>query len=279
MENREKFSVSMCVCNKDNPVFFKQAVDSVIYVTYVPSEIVVAVDGPIPKETNSIIETYKSNLREIDFKVIYIENSVGEGNARRISVENCSNNLVAIMDADDISEKTRFEKQLRIFKTEPEISVVGSHIKEFSKNVYEPMLKRNVKLTDADIKKDMKSRCAMNQSTVMFKKNDVLSVGGYLDWYGEEDYYLWVRLQKAGYKFKNIDDCLVNVRLSEDFYKKRGGIKYFRSECKFQKYLYAQKIIGFLQLSINVLKRFAAQVLLPPSFRKIIYMSFARKKV
>ena len=42
----------------------------------------------------------------------------------------------------------------------------------------------------------------MNLVTVMFRKDYVQAVGGYQEWFCEEDYYLWIRLAKAGYTFK-----------------------------------------------------------------------------
>jgi glycosyltransferase involved in cell wall biosynthesis len=53
---------------------------------------------------------------EIDLKTIYLPKNQGHGKARRASLENCANELVALMDADDISLAQRFEKQLSVFK-------------------------------------------------------------------------------------------------------------------------------------------------------------------
>ena len=55
------FSVSMCVYGKDNPVWFKDAVNSVINQTVKPKEIVLVVDGPVPSELNEIINTYEKD--------------------------------------------------------------------------------------------------------------------------------------------------------------------------------------------------------------------------
>jgi hypothetical protein len=34
----------------------------------------------------------------------------------------------------------------------------------------------------------------MNQVSVMFKKSFAETAGGYIDWFCEEDYYLWIRI-------------------------------------------------------------------------------------
>ena len=116
----------------------------------------------------------------------------------------------------------------------------------------------------------------MNQMTVMFRKNAVSSVGGYKDWLCNEDYYLWIRLALAGYKFSNLQENLVNVRVGEEMYQRRGGIRYFKSEAKLQKYMYKHKMISFIRYFINVSERLIVQVIMPNKLRGWIFQKFAR---
>ena len=112
--------------------------------------------------------------------------------------------------------------------------------------------------------------------TVMFKKESVVDVGGYLDWYCDEDYYLWIRLALAGYKFANINEILVNVRVGEEMYSRRGGIKYFKSEAKLQKFMLSKKMITLPRYLINVTERLIIQVLMPNKLRGFVFRKFAR---
>ena len=109
MDKSMKFSVSMCVYWKDDPEWFKTAVDSILHQTCEPDEVVLVVDGPVPDELGTVINEYEKNPV---FKVIRLAENQGHGNARRIGLENCTNELVALMDADDISVPERFAKQL-----------------------------------------------------------------------------------------------------------------------------------------------------------------------
>ena len=139
--------------------------------------------------------------------------------------------------------------------------------------------RRDVPLTDGEIKLYMKKRCPMNQVTVMFKKSSVDRVGGFIDWYCDEDYYLWLRMTLTGMKFCNVPDVLVNVRVGEEMYQRRGGKKYFLSEAKLQKYMLDNKVIGFGTYLMNVTKRLIVQVLLPNKLRGWVFQKFARNKV
>ena len=271
-----KFSVSMCVYGKDDPQFFRAAVESILNQTVTPSEVVLVVDGPVPEALDVVIRGYEAMPI---FRVVRFAENQGHGNARRAGLAACSNELVALMDADDLSAPDRFQKQLAKFAGNPSLDIVGGMITEFVGEPDNVVARRDVPLEDQDIKQYMKKRCPMNQVTVMFKKTSVNRVGGFIDWYCDEDYYLWLRMTLAEMQFGNVPDVLVNVRVGEEMYQRRGGKKYFLSEAKLQKYMLDHKIIGFGTYMMNVNKRLIVQVLLPNKLRGWVFQKFARKKV
>lgn len=270
------FSVLMSVYKNDNPEHFKLALESIINQTIKPEEIVLVVDGPVPDTIEEVIKLYEGNSC---LKVLRLPENVGLGNARKIGLEKCSNELVALMDADDICVTDRFEKQIKCFQEDSSLSVVGGNIKEFINSVENIVGIREVPQNDTDIKKYLKRRCPFNHQTVMFRKTKVEEAGGYIDWYYDEDYYLWIRMYQNNAKFMNLKDVLVYVRVGNDMYKRRGGWKYFRSEAKLQKYMFDQGIIELPTFINNILVRFVVQVLLPNNIRKLVYKKFARKKI
>lgn len=274
----QKFSVSMCVYGGDNPEFFDVAIDSIVDQTVPPNEIVLTVDGPIPATIESVIEKYRNQLSgsQIQFQIVYLEKNLGHGEARRICFEHCSCDLIALMDADDLSVPDRFEKQLAVFEKNPDLSIVGGNIHEFIGTPDNCVGKRIVPETDGEIKVYMKKRCPMNQVTVMFRKADIAEVGGYIDWFCEEDYYLWIRLALAGKRFANVPENLVNVRVGEEMYQRRGGWKYFCSEAKLQGFMLKKSMIGLPRYFINVAQRLVLQVLMPNKLRGFIFQKFAR---
>lgn len=273
--DRQKFSVAMCVYGGDDPRWFAQAVDSILNQTAKPDEVVLVVDGPVPETLDAIIRGYG---QDPVFRVVRLAENQGHGNARRASLANCTNELVALMDADDLSVPDRFEKQLAMFAARPDADIVGGMIDEFVESPEQVVGARHVPCTDEEIKVYLKDRCPMNQVTVMFKKSSVDAVGGYVDWYNDEDYYLWVRMYLAGMKFANTPDILVHVRVGADMYRRRGGWRYFKSEAKLQKYMWKNGVIGFATFAVNVAKRLIVQVLLPNRIRGWVFKAFARSK-
>lgn len=275
MDKNIKFSVSMCVYGGDNAQWFKTSVESVLNQTLVPNEIVLVVDGAVPDDLNTSIRKFEELKL---FKVIRLETNQGHGIARKTGLDNCTNELVAIMDADDICSRNRFEKQIEAFRNYPDSDIVGGIITEFIDTPDNVVGKRIVPVEDSEIKEYMQRRCPMNLVTVMFKKTSIEKVGGFIDWYCEEDYYLWLRMALANMKFRNVDDVLVNVRVGKEMYQRRGGVKYFKSEAKLQKYMLDNKIIGFSRYLINVTERLILQVLMPNKMRSFIFQRLARSK-
>lgn len=271
----EKFSVCMSVYKNDNATDFAEAVLSIYNQTCPPDEIVLVVDGPVPEDMYNTIDALKEKTGIM--KVIQLEQNMGHAIARQTGLEAARNELCAVMDADDISVPDRFEKQLKAFEEHPEVSVVGGLINEFIHQTDNVVGTRIVPEHDADIKAYLKSRCPMNLVTVMLKKSDVMKVGGYLDWYCEEDYYLWIRLALSGYQFYNIQENLVNVRVGEEMYQRRGGMRYFKSEARLQKYMLDHKVISWPRYLYNVTIRWAVQVAMPNRVRGWVFQTFARK--
>lgn len=271
------FSVSMCVYGGDDPEFFDAAVESVVRQSVPPAEIVLTVDGPIPQTIQAVIDKYRSTLKEISFRVIYLERNMGHGQARRTSFDHCTHQLIALMDADDLSLPERFQKQLDCFAANPGLDIVGGIIQEFVDVPEQVAGRRVVPLTDGEIKDYMKRRCPMNQMTVMFQKAAVAQAGGYLDWYCDEDYYLWIRMALAGKKFANLPDVLVYVRVGQEMYSRRGGWRYFRSEAKLQRLMLQKGIIGPGRYGLNVAQRLVLQVLMPNRLRGFLFRKLARE--
>lgn len=273
------FSVAMCVYGGDRPDWFDAAMQSVVEQTMPPSEIVLVVDGPIPDSLDNVILKYQNQLadsEETRFIVDRLETNQGHGNARRRSLDLCTNELVALMDADDICVSNRFEQQLAMFAGRPALDIVGGDIAEFIGEENNIVGHRTLPTTDAEIRADMMKECAFNQMTVMFRKSAVFAAGNYVDWYCNEDYYLWIRMMQNGAVFANTGTVLVNMRVGADMYRRRGGIKYYKSGARLQKYMYHNKIINFGQYFCNCTKRFIVQVLLPNHLRGWVFRKFAR---
>ena len=276
MKDKICFSVCMSVYIRDNAVHFKSAIESVTTnQTVKPDEVVLVCDGSVTEEIDGVIMQLQDSL-QMPLNLIRLPRNVGHASARQAALTAAKYEYVAIMDSDDIAEPDRFEKQISLLVKNPEVSILGGQINEFIDSIDNVVGRRIVPLENTAIKEYMKSRCPFNQQTVIMKREDALRVGGYQDWYCDEDYYLWIRMAMNGYKFMNLEDSLVNVRVGEEMYQRRGGSRYFKSEALLQKYMYKNGIISFSRCLYNITLRFMVQVLMPNKVRSWVFQKFAR---
>lgn len=270
-----KFSVCMSVYKNDSPLFLEQAIDSVVKQSVRPDEVVLVVDGPI---SDALREKVMDKQKELEIiHPIFLPENKGLGNALKVAVENAKYDVIARMDSDDISMPGRFEKQVRFLEDHPDVDMLGGQITEFIDSPENIVGRRIVPTYNEEILKYMKSRCAFNHMTVMFRKQAVLAAGNYQDWFWNEDYYLWIRMMLEGCKFANLPDVLVNVRSGLDQYARRGGMKYFKSEAGIQRLMLDNKIISWPRYAYNVFGRWCIQVAMPNWLRGFVFRTLFRK--
>ncbi len=269
------FSVLMSVYAKDNPAWIAQALDSVLYNTVPPAEVLVAVDGPVGEDIRAVLDTYAQKYPAV--RVLAFEKNEGLGAALRKGLEKCTHEWVARMDADDISLPDRFEKQLARVMQEPDLAVLGGAIEEIDAQTLMPLNLRIVPCADADIKKFLKSRSPFNHPSVLLNKRLVLQAGSYQPFHLMEDYCLWARCAANGYKMANLPDVLVRMRTDAALYGRRGGWKYFKSNAALSQKLYELKLISFPRHVFNLCVRFCVQAIMPNSFRAVFYQKVLRK--
>lgn len=270
-----KFSVCMSVYKNDSPLFLEQAIDSVVKQSVPPNEVVLVVDGPI---SDALREKIMDKQKEFEIiHPIFLPENKGLGNALKVAVENAKYDVIARMDSDDISMPGRFEKQVRFMEEHPEVDIFGGQITEFVDSSDNIVGQRIVPTSNEEIYKYMKSRCAFNHMTVMFRKQAVLAAGNYQDWFWNEDYYLWIRMMLYGCKFANLPDVLVNVRSGLDQYARRGGMKYFKSEVGIQRLMLDNKLISWSRYVYNVFVRWCIQVAMPNWLRGFVFRTLFRK--
>ena len=302
----KKFSVIMSIYKSDVPEYLHIALESMMNQTRRPDEIVIVGDGPVPAELEqevanaancgskfkvqgsmscpqgvSELQEALSNSpqgeRTTEIRYLRQKKNRGLGAALAVAVEAAQYPYLARMDSDDICLPDRFEKQMKCFEEDPELSAVGGMITEFVDTPENIVTKRVLPLEDKDIKRFMKSRCGVNHVTVIFKKEDLLKAGNYRSDYRQEDYYLWARMMKVGCKFRNIPDVVVNVRSGADQFARRSGWKYYLDHCAIFRYMYREGLISWGRLAYNYIVRFVVQFMMPNGLRTWVYQHVLRK--
>ena len=276
-KRKNKLSVLLSVYAKEKPEFFDKSLDSIYNQTVKADEWVIVKDGPISFELQEVIEKYKQ-LEDTNIKEVQLEENNGLGIALSKGVPECSYDLIARMDTDDIAVPNRFELQLEEFSKNPELDICGGQIIEFESDVNVPIAERIVPIMHEDIVEYQKKRSAFNHMTVMFKKSAVLNAGNYKNCPLMEDDMLWVDMILTGAHCMNINEYLCYVRTNKDMIARRGGLSYYK------KYKAARRIIlntGFITKKefkkTNYIQFFVC--IMPRWLRKFIFFKVLHKKL
>ena len=211
MENFKKYSVLMSLYVKEKAEYLKLAVDSMINQSVTPDEIVIVEDGPLTEELYAVVDEYVNRYSDL-FTIVKNEKNIGLGLALNEGLKVCRNELVARMDTDDISKSDRCEKQLDVFRNNPELSLVGSYVDEFFEDPEQIVSTRAVPQTQAEIYQFAKKRSAFNHPAVMYRKSKVLGFGGYADLRRNQDVDLFGRMLFGGCTAHNIGESLLWFR-------------------------------------------------------------------
>jgi len=266
------FSVVMSVYANDDPVFFKEAVGSLMSQSNLPSEIIITVDGPVDKK----LDTEIKKISQIPIvKILRLKTNVGLCVARKKAIELISCKIFAVMDSDDIALPSRFEKQLPLLIS-GKVDVVGGWIEEFDRTPGDLGKVREVSTEHQDILKFCKWRNPINHVTLMFNKEAYDRVGGYSSIREFEDWELIIRMLIDGAIIRNVPEVLVNVRAGNSMIERRRTLPQFKRGVQLVFFMYEQGFVNIFVLCVSIIIRVVLRIL-PISFTAFVYRRFLRR--
>lgn len=266
----------MSVYFKEQPNNLRQAMESMRCQTVPTDDFVLVCDGPLTDELDAVIGEEQEKLGSV-LHVLRLEKNEGLGNALNEGLKICRNELVARMDSDDLSRSERCEKQLGLFERYPEISLSSGTVSEFIDDPADPTGKREVPITNEEIRVFSRKRNPMNHPCVMFRKSAVEKAGGYKETYHLfEDYYLWVRMLMKGFKAWNSKDILLDMRSPADMYLRRGGKKYADDMLRFHRWMKKSGWSSETEYLTGAVPH-AVVCVMPNGLRKLIYQGLRKE--
>jgi glycosyltransferase involved in cell wall biosynthesis len=257
----------MCVYRGDQPKFLVEAVESILNQTVKSNDIVIVVDGPIGKKLQEMIEKY-AKLPEVTVK--WLPKNVGVGPASNAGIATSRNELIAKLDADDIAVPERIEKQLKEFNADTKLTLLGGQMKEFCNHPDNIVGERKVPTEPEAINHFARKRDPFNNSTVMYKKSAVVTIGGYPDTNRSEDYLLVAKLLAAGERLRNLPDNLAYYHLNDDTYRRRKTWKHTKATIAVRWQIHRMGVAKLHDFLLVATTQFA-MFLLPSGFTKLVY--------
>jgi glycosyltransferase involved in cell wall biosynthesis len=272
----EPFTLLMPVYRGDDPAHFAKAFySSVTAQTRRPDQVVLVQDGPVGDELSAAIEAAVSSS---PVPVVHhrIERNVGLARALTEGLARSDHDIVARMDADDISLPERFAKQVPFI--ERGLDLVGTGMLEFLDDVGSIVGRRVPRVNPVEIARYARFHDPFSHPTVVYRRSAVERAGGYQPLGLMEDYWLFARMIDSGAAVGNLAEPLVMYRVGAGAYARRGGRAQWRSELALQRELRRIRFTTRAEFLRNVgvrgLYRFV-----PEPIRKVAYRRFIARGV
>lgn len=228
-------SVIMPVYNAEK--YLKESIESILQQTYSNIELIIIDDG---SKDNSI-EIIK-NYKDERVRSFYFANS-GCSKQRNYGLYKASGDIIALMDADDISEKTRLENQIDFLKSNQDIKILGTNCLVVDENGKKMHYKEYPEFHN-EIEFVAPILSPICHPSIMTYKKILLEINGYAeDLVVAGDYDLILRLLRRGYKIHNYQKNLYRYRISNNSLS--------RTKIELQRKNHYRSSINYLNDSIN----------------------------
>lgn len=195
IENNPIVSVVIPTYNRAHLI--GRAIQSVINQTYQDYEIIVVDDGSTDN-TKNVVNTFT------DERVKYIslaESSGGSAAPRNMGVKSAKGEYIASLDDDDFwFDEDKLMKQVEFLNVHSDVVLVGTNTITVDDNNTE-LSHSILPEKDDEIRKKMLEQNCFIHSSVMFRRFDAMSLGGYCQVEGtsySNDYDLWLKLGTIG---------------------------------------------------------------------------------
>ena len=220
----KRIAVILPVYKNDKIDYLSKAIDSIALQTYKDFHIYVGVDGPVEGDIKDFLKQVEDNNK---VSVIWYDVNRGLACVLNDLLDICfkeNYEFIARMDADDISEFDRFEKEVNYLDEHTDIDVVGGSISEIDENGKSRNKTIIYPESPDECRAFFSKRNPHAHPAVMFRKRFFEKLAGrkYRPEYRQnQDTMLWFDGMMAGTKHANIPDVVLKFRMTDAMFRKR----------------------------------------------------------
>ena len=196
-----------------------EAIECIVNQTFTDWELIMCDDGS-KDNTYEIATSYKEKYPE---KIIVLQNEKNRGLNYTLNkcLKQARGKYIARMDGDDRCDKERFAIEIDVLEKEPEIAIVSTDMEFFD----ESGVWGKISHPEYPIPDDFVKESPFCHAPCMVKREAYMKVRGYSvseKLLRVEDYHLWIKMYKCGYRGKNIHKCLYQMRDDRNAYSRRS---------------------------------------------------------
>ncbi len=195
-----------------------EAIDSILAQTITDWEWILCDDASVDN-TYAVAKEYVERYPD-KFILIKNEQNMGLNYTLNRCLEHAKGKYIARMDGDDVCSPERFAVELAALESEPDIAIVSTDMEFFD----ETGTWGRISHPEHPESKDFLHGSPFCHAPCMVRKEAYDAVGGYSvdkKLLRVEDYHLWIKMYKQGFKGKNIGQPLYKMRDDRNAYSRR----------------------------------------------------------
>ncbi len=233
----------------------EMAIQSVLDQKYSNWELLVLDDGS-QDNTAFIVDTFVKQ----DTRIKYIKNEVNLGIQKTLNkgLREAKGEYIARIDDDDVwIDQNKLSEQVLFLEKNKEYVLVGTGVIIVDENNNE-LFRYFLPEKDIQIRKTILGKNCFIHSSVLFRKDVVLKIGGYdesVNTRHVEDYDLWLRLGLCG-KFSNLSSYSVRFKLHDASISAQNKIEQYKKIFKVIKHFkgkYPNYLISYLRALARII--------------------------
>lgn len=205
MSNMSQPLVSVVIPVYNAARFLKQAIDSVLVQTYRNIELIL-VDDCSTDDSMQIMRAYSN--KDVRIRLFSNQTNQGVAKTRNTGIQAANGEYIALLDSDDVWEKTKLESQIQLLMHEDaDIAYCSLDFIDENGNVIK---KPFIVPCDTNYNK-MLVKCVFTCSTILAKAG-LLKEHPFKSEYYHEDFLLWMELMKLPIRVRGDQTILMHNR-------------------------------------------------------------------
>jgi len=216
VSTRPRCAMLMTVYNGGR--YLKPAIDSVLASAFEDFEFVI-VDNVSTDGSRDFLRW----LSDPRIRLIENETNLGQTGALNVGLHAVSAPYIARLDADDLNESGRLGAQVAQLDADPNLALIGGQTAAIDAED-RVLFRTRFPLDYETIRTRMVLQNCFDHSSVMFRRDAALAVGGYPSEFSvSQDYALFSALLREGHKVANLPLAVSRVRMHPDQVMAQGG--------------------------------------------------------
>ncbi len=203
MQSKSKVTIVIPVYNGED--YIREAIDSALNQDYSNCEIIVVNDGS-KDNTEKICKSYGKKIK------YFAKENGGVSSALNVAIKHMTGDYFSWLSHDDLYDSNKISKQMKIINKRDDVIIFGDY--RFINTRSEYIGEQKIDIKTSNKRYDPVLYGQINGITLLIPKKAIDLAGKFNETLRcTQDYDMWFRMEKKGFKYVHVTDILTSTRL------------------------------------------------------------------